>query len=1072
MEQSNKEDFKYWAFISYSHEDAHWGKWLHRTIETYRIPKKLIGKDSRDSNIPKRLFPVFRDREELPTSSDLGATINNALTQSRYLVVICSPNSANSRWVGEEIKLFKQMGKADRILCLIVDGEPNASDKSDCNEQECFHKALRYQVASDGSYTEERVEAIAADSRAGKDSKKASRLKLIAGLLDVNFDELFQRDKQRRRVRWAQAAAIVTVVLGIFASISYQSYEERRVATVMAQTLSLAKQSVEQTEAGKTELGMLMALAALPSDLENPDHVYAPEAETALYTAMYNYRRSTFLSQDKESRVGLAVILPESRRIVTSTYTGDFLSSDAATNEVFSVTLWDVATGTKIKQFKNIERVYEDAISSDGKTLAIISKASGETLIVDTDNGEVKQTLPAPAAENTTGKYTGGIFLNHDGSRLVSHVHGSQSKLWDTEKGVELALLEDETARVSFSPDGNKLLVTRHVGKGMHIWDAVSGQKIKILNEDVKYGISSPVSWFPDSKHILSVSEIWNVSTGKKKVEIEQELIVHDDGYSFTVRYKYKVSADGSFIYAWKDNKLVIWNTATGKQYSKVTIPPDVNCPTSLEGKLMLCQKDGVTTLLDISQMLAFHPGMNTELANYAGRRFLFANGRIWISEDYKQDPKTLDTFRGGSVLNLTEDGSRFIEKKKEGLYLVDVKAHSTPIQTLPLKGRSESLSSHASSFSPNGQYLAIPVNFAIEENEKVVVWDTKTWQPIFTIDILTGHVSSVTFSPDGTRLAIALGETWSIWGERNKDYKTVQIWDLETKTKTLTLEGHEDAVTEVDYSPDGKTILTGSFDGTSRIWDAETGQEKFILKGHSSPQFRALFSPDGTWVATSTATSDLEVDKGSVQLWNANTGELKHSFDIDYSVLYQIEMKFLDIAFSPDGKHLAGGSGDGVVYVWDVATGSEIHRLAGQHRYISDINYSPNGHFIASSTAEGKITIWDVEKGNTISTFEVAETKYTSVRFSPDSKLLLIGTVNADTALIEVASGRLVSNLSTHDGSTLINFSPDGKSFLVFGNGTTVWKAFPHGQELIELARKTVTRELTKEERELYEIH
>src|SRR5258708_5038603 len=116
--------FQYWAFISYSHQDKGWGDRLHRGLETYRVPRRLVGRASRDGSVPKRLFPIFRDREELPTSADLSANINEALKTSRYLIVICSPKSAVSHWVNEEIKSFKALGGEDRVLCLIIDGEP------------------------------------------------------------------------------------------------------------------------------------------------------------------------------------------------------------------------------------------------------------------------------------------------------------------------------------------------------------------------------------------------------------------------------------------------------------------------------------------------------------------------------------------------------------------------------------------------------------------------------------------------------------------------------------------------------------------------------------------------------------------------------------------------------------------------------------------------------------------------------------------------------------------------------------------------------------------------------------
>jgi hypothetical protein len=104
MSDDADSQYKYWAFISYSFKDADVAKRLHKQMETYRMPRDLVGRPGRDGPVPKRLFPVFRDRDELPLASDLGSTIEDALRASRYLVVLCSPNSAKSHWVNEEIR--------------------------------------------------------------------------------------------------------------------------------------------------------------------------------------------------------------------------------------------------------------------------------------------------------------------------------------------------------------------------------------------------------------------------------------------------------------------------------------------------------------------------------------------------------------------------------------------------------------------------------------------------------------------------------------------------------------------------------------------------------------------------------------------------------------------------------------------------------------------------------------------------------------------------------------------------------------------------------------------------------
>ena len=190
-------DFKYWAFISYSHRDSALAEWLHRAIETYSIPRRMVGQKASRGVIPARLFPVFRDREELPTSSDLGANIRHALTLSRHLIVLCSPDSAESRWVNQEIAFFKSLGREDAVICLILDGEPNADDKPKGAFRECFPRAARFTVNPDTSLTSERVEPIAADLRPGRDERRNALLKIVAGLIGVGFDELRQRDRQR-----------------------------------------------------------------------------------------------------------------------------------------------------------------------------------------------------------------------------------------------------------------------------------------------------------------------------------------------------------------------------------------------------------------------------------------------------------------------------------------------------------------------------------------------------------------------------------------------------------------------------------------------------------------------------------------------------------------------------------------------------------------------------------------------------------------------------------------------------------------------------------------------------------
>ena len=113
----------YWAFISYSSRDAKWGKWLHKRLESYSIPKELQGMTLEDGTpLTKHLRPVFRDRDELSGSAELGPAIKAALEQTRFLIVLCSPNSAQSRWVNKEIEDFRAIANDANVLALIIEG--------------------------------------------------------------------------------------------------------------------------------------------------------------------------------------------------------------------------------------------------------------------------------------------------------------------------------------------------------------------------------------------------------------------------------------------------------------------------------------------------------------------------------------------------------------------------------------------------------------------------------------------------------------------------------------------------------------------------------------------------------------------------------------------------------------------------------------------------------------------------------------------------------------------------------------------------------------------------------------
>lgn len=215
------------AFLSYSHKDAAIADWLHESLEEFRVPPRLVGKLTDQGPVPKKLAPIFRDRQELAASPDLGAEIEEAISGSRFLIVLCSTAAAKSRWIDKEIACFKRLHREDRIFAAIVDGEPFASDEPDREAEECFPPSLRVHFDRRGRPTAQRAEPVAADLRDHCDGRQMGLLKLAAGMIGVGLDDLAQREAQRRTRRlYAITGASVAGML-VASGLAYTAIEAR-----------------------------------------------------------------------------------------------------------------------------------------------------------------------------------------------------------------------------------------------------------------------------------------------------------------------------------------------------------------------------------------------------------------------------------------------------------------------------------------------------------------------------------------------------------------------------------------------------------------------------------------------------------------------------------------------------------------------------------------------------------------------------------------------------------------------------------------------------------------------------
>ena len=962
---------KYWAFISYSHKDKKWGDWLHKALETYRVPKKLVGTLGREGAVPKRVFPIFRDREELPTSAELGANINEALNQSRNLIVICSPNSSQSIWVNEEVKSFKALGGENRVLCLIVDGEPNATDKPNEDAPECFPEAIRYRVNEAGGITEERTEPIAADVRDGKDGKLNSKLKLLAGLIGVDFDALKQRDRRRRRLR--TGAGIVGATLLLLAGLSgWFVLEQEKEQRIFQQTYFLMDLSREKTRSGRSTLGVRLAELALKkagsldlakftkgvesylgvplSDRAFVDWMIYPRAQALLTSAVLHHPEQSAVV-NLESIPKSAILIPDHQRIVMQ----------SADN---SVRVLDATDGKELYVLvKPDEGLSYFASSHDGRRIVTVSGSGTESRIHvwDSRTGQRLATLRG---------HSGSVIhagFSPDGRLLVTTSTDKSARVWDTESGEDLHLLEGHAGPVlhaAFSPDARHL-ATASEDNTVRIWNVEDGSSVRLLEGHTDS--VSHVKFSPDGNRLVSASadatcRLWDLTSGSVDVVLAEK-------YSKKPISLATFNFDGGHVLTRTiDHVYQLWEANTGKRIGEFGVPKLAHAGFSPDGRRVVISYGNVLEVLDTASgeplfVLAGHDGVVVHAAfSDDGQRVLTVSRdqtlRVWdLKVDYA--PLTLtghtDWVRqvsfsadGSRIVTASSDGSVRLWDADSGVKLVRLKANKYLMDV---------------AISPDGNRVLA------RNSERVWVWDTSTGELLFNFAGRINFVDAAAFSADGTRIVIPPGDN------------TAEVRDANSGRVLHVLEGHLATVWSASFSRSGRYIVTSSSDKTARIWDAVNGEQLKILTGHDEGVTGAFFSPNDRQIVTTAGDQ-------TARIWDATSGQM-------LAVLSGHVMEALRARFSPDGKYVATiDSPDFASYmdvthtrIWDASSGKAGVVLPG-HDGVTRVSFSSDGRrlLIVSDAAR----VWDVESGQVIAVFAVS-----GAALSPDGRR--VATVSND---------------------------------------------------------------------------
>ena len=352
--------------------------------------------------------------------------------------------------------------------------------------------------------------------------------------------------------------------------------------------------------------------------------------------------------------------------------------------------------------------------------------------------------------------------------------------------------------------------------------------------------------------------------------------------------------------------------------------------------------------------------------------------------------------------------------------------------------------------FLPDSAVLA-----AGSSDGAVRLWDVKARELITTLEWHTGEIRSISFSPDGSTLVsgaadgtvllrdMATGNATAISGHGSFSTMAlspngtllasgevasnlVTLWDTETQTRIVTLQGHESGVSDLTYSSDGALLASGSWDATVKLWNVAHRQLTGTLEGHTGGVTSVAFSTDGRTLASGSSS-------GAVRLWNVGNLEA-------IGIVQGHKERVTSLAFSDDGRTLASGSSDRSVRIWEVASGKEIATLEGHTNWITSVSFLPDKSTLASGSRDRTVRLWDVTTKAPIAAFEAGSPVY-SVAYSPDGTLLVAGSYGAAT-IWEIKTREQIATLQGHlssihsvgffrDGATLATGSSDGTILL-----------------------------------------
>ena len=960
-------DYKaYYAFISYKREDEKWAKWLQDKLEHYRFPSNLNGR----TDLPKNIRPTFRDVTDLNPGL-LSEEIDNALRNSKWLIVVCSPRSAKSPWVCKEAQTFIDLGRGDHIIPFVIEGNPFSND----HNTECFPEALL-------SLTGSRELLAANIHEMGRD---AAAVKVVSRMFDLRFDTLWQRYKreQKKKRRVSIGSAFLLALFGL--SIGGFFVKQNRIIENQNNQLENAAKRLREDSVTLTKHLERIQKDSITLSLQN-DSITKQNSQILQQRNDLDRTNHKLLSSNLQLAEERDNVLKANWKMMENQ--SRFIAEKA--NTLISEGSPNLATLLALEVLpNNLEKPNRPYVSDASDVLvkanqydeAIINtnvplhsnlslSPNGDTIMVSSDSGI--QLWSASCNEYITDftELKGKAVFSPDGKLMVI----AESSTWpkytiliiDTQTGQCLhnlgAYINGKNA--SFSPDGSRII--SHSDDVINIWDVKTG----ICTNSIKTTGFGDATFSSDGKYILvneSIDlQLLNATSGNHVRTFKG----HKESPIFTT-----FSLDGQYLASCVNKDIRIWNVQSGICIMTIETEANINsvCFSNDTQAILASSSNGYLYLYDV------------KTGKCLNKRSLGDMG-IDIALFDKNEC---------NIIALTSNAIHVI-KNAPTRCIKTIKGHydfALPLQ-YGLSHYDDFLS-----FSPNGNYLLSKSDCrdSVDALSKIRIWDAKEGNIIHTLTSDNDFIGA-TFSPDNEFVL-------------TQDKLHMKKWSLPTGMCVST---YQSKGRNPVYSPNGKYILLQDDKLLHFLLDEDdSGAHLIVLSDKDESVFMELipsqpcnelschlFSPNGNLIAAFAERYPFSSYSNEILIWNTSTGECINHIDLKLDRVQKLW-------FSNDGEKIIGY----VEYnnkVWD----TECNRFIKSSLIIWDtfsakiikaIN-SITGRILGLSgnkvitESDNNIYIWDLEKGRCIDIISGHKSVITACVFSPDGQR--IATTSMDRTI------------------------------------------------------------------------